>query len=99
MKNKNYFFRAADIQLSFIVCCIVNVIFTIVKESTPAVKQLLKNTFGNGWLGQMIIMAVFFILLAFASKLFLKNRIIKFTSLLPVIIIASVSILFIFYTI
>ncbi len=97
MKNKNYFFKAQGLQLSFFICCIVNVIFTIVKERNEQLKIVLKETFGNAWFGQMVIMLLLFILLVLASRLFKNSRTIRFAIALPVVLIVSILVLFIFY--
>lgn len=97
MKTKALFFKVEDLQWSFIICCMVNVVFTILKESQSSVKNILIELFVNSWLGQMIIMILLFIMIAFISKIFLRNNKIDFALLLPYILIVSVAVLFVFY--
>ena len=98
MSDKKIIINKAAIQFSFLMCCLINVLFTIIKETNLGFKESLNKFLFNSWLAQLLMMIVLFVFLTIISNSLLKNKTINFNKLLPVVIILSVMILFVYYS-
>jgi hypothetical protein len=56
------------VQYSLITCILINALFTVLKDTTNSVKELLVHNFGNHWVGQLLFLILLFPVLTMLFK-------------------------------
>jgi hypothetical protein len=92
-------FNPLTLQLSLILSILFNALITIAKVKNNAFNSFLKTFFYNAWFGQTILLiGLYFLIITILSKLSSLASI-KFTSVLPIILCATILSFFILFSI